>query len=163
MTSDTTDQPAVRIERAFDAPVERVWRMWTDPEQFATWYGPAGARIPSAEMDVTVGGRRLVRMEMDTPNGAMTMWFTGEYREVDEPHRLVYTDAMSDSNGRVLSAAEAGVPDGHPTVTEVIVELSPTDSGTRLVLTHVGVPEDSPGALGWTMALDSLAERLRAA
>ena len=56
--------------------------MWTEPEHFRSWYGPDGATIPVAKMDVRVGGTRLVCMEMQTPNGAMQMWFTGEYREV---------------------------------------------------------------------------------
>ena len=44
------------IEHRFDAPVEVVWRMWTDPEHFKAWYGPDGSAIPVAEMDVRVGG-----------------------------------------------------------------------------------------------------------
>jgi uncharacterized protein YndB with AHSA1/START domain len=54
-----------------------------------TRYGPDGAVIPVAKMDVRVGGSRLVCMEMGTPNGQMRMWFTGEYREVVENKRLV--------------------------------------------------------------------------
>ena len=45
-------------------------------------------------------------MEMQTPDGAMRMWFAGEYREVVENERLVYTEAMSDEHGNVKSAAE---------------------------------------------------------
>jgi len=43
------------------------------------------------------------------------MWFTGEYLEVVENQRLVYTESMSDENGLVKSPAEMGMPDGHPT------------------------------------------------
>ena len=50
--------------------------MWTDPTHFAGWYGPAGASIPIANMDVRVGGKRLVCMVMETPNGTRRMWFT---------------------------------------------------------------------------------------
>ena len=90
------------IERIFDAPVEAVWALWTDPEQFAAWYGPNGASIPVADMDVRVGGLRRVGMEVQTPNGPMSMWFTGEYREIVENRRLVYTESMSDEDGNVL-------------------------------------------------------------
>jgi len=151
---------AVVIERTFDAPIDVVWQMWTEPEHFKAWYGPGGASIPVAEMDVQVGGSRLVCMEMQTPNGPMTMWFTGEYVEVDNPSRLVYTESMADENGNVLSAAEAGMPDGHPMITHVIVELEPSGDGTKLVLTHAGVPADSPGAQGWNMAIDALGDHL---
>jgi hypothetical protein len=71
-------------ERSFDAPVDLIWQMWTDPEHFKAWYGPNGAAIPVARMDVRVGGTRFVCTEMQSPNGPMRMWFTGEYREVVE-------------------------------------------------------------------------------
>jgi uncharacterized protein YndB with AHSA1/START domain len=43
------------IERNFDAPVELVWRMWTDAQHFKAWYGPTGATSPVAKMDVREG------------------------------------------------------------------------------------------------------------
>jgi uncharacterized protein YndB with AHSA1/START domain len=153
-----TDNPtdAVVIERTFDAPVEQIWQMWTIPEHFQAWYGPAGASIPVAKMDVRVGGTRLICMEMQTPGGPMQMWFTGEYREVVENERLVYTETMSDEDGNPAEASSMGLPDGHP-VTEVRVELEVVDGRTRMTMTHIGIPADSPGATGWTMALDKLA------
>ena len=45
----------------------------------------------------------------------------------------------------------------------VTVELRAVDGGTAVVLTHAGIPADSPGATGWAMALDALADRLEAA
>lgn len=153
---------AVVIERTFDAPAEVVWRLWTDPEQLAAWYGPAGATIPVATMDVRVGGNRRVGMQVQTPDGPRQMWFTGEYREVVENRRLVYTEAVCDHHGRVLSATELGMPADHPTVTEVVVELEDHNGRTKMLLTHHGVPADSPGAAGWSMALDKLAALTRA-
>ena len=146
MTGNATTPDRVVIERTFDAPAALVWAMWTDPELFATWYGPHGAAIPVAEFDVRVGGRRRVCMEMQTPDGAMRMWFQGEHTEVD-PHRLLaYTEQVTD---------EAGVAaDGD--LTDVRVELDEADGRTRMVMTHVGVPADSPGAAGWTMAFEKL-------
>ncbi|MDQ6614417.1 MAG: SRPBCC domain-containing protein [Actinomycetota bacterium] len=149
------------IERRLDGPVDLIWQMWTDPQHFKAWYGPDGATIPVAKMDVRVGGTRLVGMEMQTPNGPMQMWFTGKYREVVENERLVYTESMSDENGNVLSPADIGMPEGHPTTTEVRVELENVGGRTKMVMTHVGVPRDSPGAAGWAMALDKLATHVR--
>ena len=103
MADDSGSQNAVVIERLLDAPADLIWRMWTEPEQFAAWYGPNGVTIPVARMDVRVGGTRLVCMEMTTPNGSMQMWFTGEYREVIQNKRLAYTESMSDENGAVVS------------------------------------------------------------
>ena len=162
MSDDNDFGNAVVIERTFDAPVELIWRMWTDPKHFAGWYGPPGASIPVANMDVRVGGTRLICMVLETPNGTMRMWFTGEYIEVVPNKRLVFTDSMSDEHGNVVSPSEMGMPDGHPTTTEVIVELAEIDGRTTMVMTHVGIPAGSPGAMGWTMAFDKLAVYLDA-
>ena len=153
---------AVVIEHRFDAPVELIWQMWTDPEHFRAWYGPEGASIPTAKMDVRVGGARLVCMEVQTPSGPMQMWFTGEYLEVVENQRLVYTESMSDENGVVKSPADMGMPEGHPTTTEVRVEIGADGGRTRMVLTHTGIPDDSPGAAGWRMAIGKLTKYLEA-
>ena len=155
MAEASTD--AVVLERSFDAPVELIWQMWTDPEHFKAWYGPEGANIAVANMDIRVGGTRLVCMEMQSPNGPMQMWFTGEYRVVIENERLVYTESMADANGNLLEPSTMGMPDGHPTTTEVTVEFHAVDGRTEMVMTHAGIPSDSPGATGWTMAFDKLA------
>ncbi len=160
MTDETSTQNSVVVDRTFEAPVDLVWRMWTEPEHFAAWYGPAGTCIPVAKMDVRVGGTRLVCMEMKSPEGTMQMWFTGEYREVSEHTRLAYTESMSDHSGNVLSAADAGLPAGHPTTTEVIVEFDDLGSRTKMTMTHVGIPEGSPGGAAWGTAIDKLAAHL---
>ena len=98
----------------------------------------------------------VVCMEMQTPNGPMRMWSSGVHLEVLENQRLVYTESISDAEGNPLGGSGTGLPDGHP-VTEVTVELDVVDGRTRMVMTHVGVPADSPGAAGWTMAFDKLA------
>ena len=149
---------SVVIERTLDAPIDLIWKMCTEPEHFSAWYGPMGAKIPVATMDVQVGGTRHICMAMETPNGPMQMWFVGEFREVVENERLVYTDSMSDEDGNVLSPAQMGMPEGHPETTEVIVELEAVDGKTKMTMTHVGVPADSPGAGGWGMAFDKLAD-----
>jgi uncharacterized protein YndB with AHSA1/START domain len=157
MTDTARSTDDVVIERTFDAPVAVMWQMWTDPEHFKNWYGPTGASIPVAKMDVRVGGARLVCMEMHTPTGPMQMWFTGEYLDVVENERLVFTESMADKDGNVMSPSDMGMPERHPTTTEVRVELNDIGGRTRMVLTHVGIPSDSPGAAGWVMAFDKLA------
>ncbi|HLY34182.1 MAG TPA: SRPBCC domain-containing protein, partial [Jatrophihabitantaceae bacterium] len=101
----------------------------------------------------------LVRMTVQTPGGVMTMWFAGEFLDILENRRLVYTEFISDENGNPTSIESAGMPAQHP-ATEVRVELIDSDGGTTMVMTQVGVPADSPGAVGWTMAFDKLAARV---
>ncbi|NNE10800.1 MAG: SRPBCC domain-containing protein [Ilumatobacter sp.] len=158
--SENSNADHVRIERVVDAPIETVWQMWADPEHFAAWYGPMGATIPTAEMDVREGGRRFIKMAMDTPNGPMEMFFVGEYREVSAPSRRRYSESVADADGNPKSPADMGMPDGHPMETEVVVELEADGERTRMVLSHHGVPADSPGGMGWKMALDKLEQRL---
>lgn len=158
--SDSSSPNAVVIERTFDAPVDLVWKAWTEAEHFQAWYGPMGATIPLATMDVQVGGKRHIGMEMETPGGTMQMFFIGEYREIVANQRLVYTELMADEAGNALSPAEMGMPEGHPEVTEVTVELEDLGGKTKVVLTHAGIPADSPGAQGWAMALDKLSTHL---
>ncbi len=162
MTDNSGSRDAVVIERNFDGPVDLIWQMWTDPEHFAAWFGPDGAIVAVTRMEVRAGGTRLVAVKVQTAGGPMQMWFTGEYREVVENERLVYTESMSDENGKVLSPADMGMPEGHPTTTEVRVELEDIGGRTRMVMTHAGIPADSPGAAGWAMALEKLAAHVQA-
>jgi uncharacterized protein YndB with AHSA1/START domain len=160
MTDNDGSAGAVVIERTFDAPVALIWQMWTDPEHFKAWYGPDGATIPVAKMDVRVGGTRLVCMDVQTPNGLMQMWFAGEYREVVENERLVYTEAISDENGHATSPSDRGEAGDHPVTTEVRVELTEVGGRTKMVMTHIGIPAGSPGAAGWAMALEKLSAKV---
>ena len=155
-----TETNDVRIERTFDASIDVIWAMWTDPEHFSNWYGPMGATIPKADMDVEVGGRRHIGMEMKTPNGEMQMFFVGEYREINPKTRLVYTEMMADADGNAMTAEQMGMPAGTPMETSVIVELEDLGDRTKMVMTHVGGPADSPGAQGWSMAIDKMAARV---
>jgi uncharacterized protein YndB with AHSA1/START domain len=150
------------VERLLEAPVEVVWSMWTEPAHFAAWYGPEGAKVTVTRMDVRVGGIRLVGMEMQTPAGAIEMWFAGEFREVVPHALLAYTEWMADRDGNAMTSSAAGMPAEHPATTEIRVELEDLGGRTRMVLTHFGIRADSPGAAGWTMALDKLAARLAA-
>jgi uncharacterized protein YndB with AHSA1/START domain len=79
------------------------------------------------------------------------MWFGGEHRAVDAPTLLVYSERITDGHGNPT-------PEGH--ATEVRVELSDQEGRTHMLMTHVGIASDSPGAAGWNMALDKLTATL---
>ena len=156
MSDNETVEDAVVIERVVAAPINLVWQLWTEAEHFRNWYGPQGFTIPVAEMDVRVGGRRLICMA--SPDGQMKMWFTGEYREVSPTTRLVYTESMADEQGNVLSPAAMGMPPGTPETTEITVLLAALGEKTKMTMTHAGVPAGSPGAMGWQQAFAKLAD-----
>src|SRR5215204_3852325 len=90
-------QAGISIIRVFDAPRERVWREWTEPERFADWFGGTDSEVPlsSVSMDVTAGGAWRAMM-FSGPDRRESRW-TGEYQEVIEPERLVLT--VSDQPG----------------------------------------------------------------
>ncbi len=89
--ADTGSPPGIRINRTFEAPRERVWREWTEPERFADWFGGVDGEVPvsSVAMDVRQGGTWRLKMVFG-PGPTETHW-TGEYLEVVEPARLVFT------------------------------------------------------------------------
>jgi uncharacterized protein YndB with AHSA1/START domain len=156
VSESTISKDAVVIERLFDAPVGLIWQMWTDPEHFKQWYGPKGFTVPVADMDVRVGGRRIICMA--SPDGSMKMWTTGEFTEIVPNERLVYTESPSDEHGNAVSPSAMGMPDGYPATTEVTVLLTELGGRTRMVMTHAGVPADSGAGGGWEQAFDKLAD-----
>jgi uncharacterized protein YndB with AHSA1/START domain len=85
-TISTPADREVRIERVFDAPVERVWQAFTDPELLAQWWG-RGNKLVIERMEVERGGHwRFVEHSPDGVHG-----FEGRYREVTPRERLVQT------------------------------------------------------------------------
>ena len=76
----------IRVERVFNAPRERVWRAFTDPELVAQWWG-RGNKLVVERMEVERGGHW--RYVEHAPGGVHG--FEGRYREVTPPERLVQT------------------------------------------------------------------------
>jgi uncharacterized protein YndB with AHSA1/START domain len=137
------------ITRVFDAPRERVWREWTEPERFADWFGGPEAEVPleSLAMEVRPGGPWRATMYAG-PERREIRW-TGEYVEVDPPARLVLT--MSDQ------------PDDVPGELIVVVLTDLGDGRTEMVLEQHGqLPPDAYEATrnGWGVFLDRIAARL---
>lgn len=158
MTDSTVSEDAVVIERTFDAPVELIWQMWTNPEHFKNWYGPQGFTIPVADMDLRVSGKRLVCMS--SPDGSMKMWTIGEYTEITPNQRLVYTESPADEKGNVVSPSAMGMPEGYPTTTEITVQLEDLGGRTKMIMTHAGMPADSGAGGGWEQAFDKLVDHI---
>jgi len=105
----------------FDAPVERVWRLWSDPRQLEQWWGPPGYPATFLQHDLTPGGDALYAMT--GPDGER---HHGWWRvvAVDPPHGLEFEDGFADDDG-------APVPD-MPTMT-VRMTLEPRpDGGTTM-------------------------------
>jgi uncharacterized protein YndB with AHSA1/START domain len=161
--SETKNQTkdAVVIERVFEAPIDLIWGMWTNPEHFKAWYGPTGFSVPVAEMELQVGEKRLVCMA--SPDGTMRMWTVGEFTEIIPTTRLVYTESPADENGNPVSPAAMGMPEGYPATTTVSVVLEDLGGRTKMVMTHAGMPAESGAGGGWAQAFDKLAAYVKTA
>jgi uncharacterized protein YndB with AHSA1/START domain len=142
----------ITITRVFDAPRERVWREWTEPEPFADWFGGSESEVPasSVSMDVRPGGSWRLTM-FAGPERREIRW-KGEYREVVEPERLVFT--VSDQPGE----------DAYELVTVVLTDLG--EGRTEMLFQqHGSLPPEvyERAGAGWSSFFDRVAERLAAA
>jgi uncharacterized protein YndB with AHSA1/START domain len=139
----------IRITRVFDAPRERVWSEWTEPVAFADWFGGPECEVPldSVTMDVRPGGAWKLTMFAPPDRRRIDWW--GEYREVEEPERLVLT--MSDRPE----------PDHHELITVVLTDLG--DGRTEMYLEQrgrLGPDQYEATKAGWGGFFDRMAERL---
>jgi uncharacterized protein YndB with AHSA1/START domain len=149
--SPMSDGPAVGITvtRVFDAPRERVWREWTEPEPFADWFGGTETDVPlsSVSMDVRPGG--LWRLTMYGGRGRNEIFWRGEYLEVVEPERLVFT------------VSDQPELDAYELVIVVLTDLG--DSRTEMHFEqrgHMAAEEYTRAEQGWSTFFDRIAERL---
>src|SRR5208282_5528538 len=93
-------EPRLVLKRLIDASPRRVFEAWTDPKQFAAWWGPHGFSAPVVELDLRVGGR--INVHMKGPDGSP--WekpypMGGEFREIRPFDRLVFTATLPDGTG----------------------------------------------------------------
>ena len=84
------------ISRVFDAPRERVWQAWTEPEHMKKWWGPKGFTVTHLKMDLRPGG--MTHYCLRGPDGG-ERWGRAVYREVRKPERLVWVNSFSDPKG----------------------------------------------------------------
>jgi uncharacterized protein YndB with AHSA1/START domain len=148
-TPDSATEEGITITRVFDAPRERLWREWTEPERFADWFGGSESEIPlsTVSMDVRPGGSWRATMFYG-PDRRESHW-EGEYREVIEPERLVFT--VSDQPGAVA----------HELVTVVLTDLG--DGRTEMHFQQRGrmsAEQYKHAAQGWSTFFDRIAEHL---
>lgn len=90
----TPSDEEICLSRLFDAPWQLVYEVMTKPEHVQQWWGRLGEgySVPVCEIDLRVGGKwKFVNRH---PKGEAT--FYGEYRELNPPSRLVFTEIFAD-------------------------------------------------------------------
>lgn len=85
------------INRSFEAPIETMFKMWTDPKHFSQWQAPIGFTMNFTKADIKPGGETIYSMS----NGTITMHGRAKYLEVIPPNKLVYTQQFCDEQGHV--------------------------------------------------------------
>lgn len=89
------------IERTIDAPRQLVWDAFTKPEHLKHWWGPVGFEIVVSEFELKPGGKFHYQMK---GNDGHSMWGLFNYREIQAPERIVFTNSFSDETGAIARA-----------------------------------------------------------
>ena len=108
--------PTIRIIRDFDAPPDRVFRAWVDPELVVQWLGPKSSEIRIDQWNARTGGNFRYASVQD---GEEVASFYGSFHEVRPSERLVQTFTWE------------GMPDGVALETMTFEDLG--DGRTRTV------------------------------
>lgn len=142
------------IERVFGVPRDRVWWAWTEAYEFAKWYGAPGKVDPdTVSIDAQEGGRWNATT-VDPGGGGYP--FTGSFREVTPPERLVLTFDFGEGGDNTDDKVEV-----------VTVELTEEDGKTKMWFRQAGnlPPQEYDVDLrkGWGGFFDKLEEVLKEA
>jgi uncharacterized protein YndB with AHSA1/START domain len=145
-TATASDRELV-IQRIFDAPRETVFDAWTKVEHVVNWFGPKDFTAPFCEIDFRVGGS--YRICMRSAEGE-DHWVWGEYREIVEPERIVFTWLRGeDMRAKLWSST--------------VVELSFEDAGGSTLFTlrqgqFETISYCDEHSIGWNQCLDRFGE-----
>jgi uncharacterized protein YndB with AHSA1/START domain len=136
-------KPSLTLKKHYAAPIEKVYRAWTEPEALKLWFGPAGngGRILVAETNLEVGGRYRIVMEMADGEQHRV---GGVYREVVSNEKLTFTWAWEST------------PERESLVT---IKLKKAGDGTDMTLIHEQFFDEAARDRhqdGWTAILEQL-------
>jgi uncharacterized protein YndB with AHSA1/START domain len=151
MTTKAEDfgQASVTINRLIDAPVTLMWKVWTEPEHLAAWWGPQGFTNTDCSVDLKVGGE--LRITMVGPDGARY------------PTEATFEDIVP--NQRLVMALAAVSPEGVLQLrSQTTVTMRDEGGKTRLIVQADArgfIPEAvqmlAGMEMGWSQSLDKLA------
>ena len=158
MTRPVNETDRMVITRVFDAPLELVWKAWTDPHYVMQWWGPKGFTSPACKIDFRVGGKFIFGMR--TPDG-QEGWNAGEYHEIVPYQKIVSSMYFSDAEGNKVELEQDGA--AHEAINDAYDVTLFEDLGNgQTKLTFIG-NETRQNALetgqleGWNQMLEKLA------
>lgn len=151
------------INRTFEAPLELMFKMWTDPKHFSQWLAPTGFNMNFIRSDIKTGGSTFYFMANDS---GMKMYGRANYLEVKSPDRLVYTQEFCDENENISRHPMA--PTWPETMLTTVTLSEEGADKTRVTITWEPYGSVSPEELdtfvkgragmtmGWTGSFDKL-------
>jgi uncharacterized protein YndB with AHSA1/START domain len=153
------------VTRVFDAPVELVWKAWSDPEQVMRWWGPDGFTSPTCRMDFREGGTTIVHMHAP---GFGDLYNTWAYREIVPLRRIEFTQNFADKDGRKVDPVEIGLPPETREAQDVrnVVTFRADGDQTEMTVTEYGYTSEQALAMskaGLEQCLDKMAASLAGA
>ena len=167
-----TQPKELAISREFDAPRERVWKAWTDPEMVKRWWGPEQFTAPSIVIDLRVGGMYVFAMQ-GPPGSALENvgYNAGVFKEIVPKEKLVLTVYMSDKDGNKVDPTEYGLDPDFPKEEDSYTVLFEDIGSSRTRLSLVFPMPESEAQYqailksgmkeGWESSLNKLAEALK--
>lgn len=114
----------VVVTRTFDAPRDRVWRAWSDPDEVMKWWEPQGFTCPMCRMDFREGGTTLVSMRSEQGGELYNTW---TYRSIEPMDRIEFVAGFADAEGNPVEPAALGLPPAIPNEVRLVVTLSVVD------------------------------------
>ena len=129
------------VTRVFTAPVDLVWKAWTEPEYVMRWWGPDHFTSPSAKMDFREGGTSLVCMRAPKDFGGQDMYSTWVYQKIVPMERIEFIQNLADKDGNLIDPADIGMPPKFPRDTRTVVTFKDLGNGeTEMTVTEYNMP-----------------------
>jgi uncharacterized protein YndB with AHSA1/START domain len=147
------------LTRLIGAPLDRVWRSWTDSDDVLTWWGPAGFTCGSAVIDLREGGRFVWNMHAPDELGGFDMYTAGRYDRIEPLSLIEFTQWLADADGEPINPATLGMPADFPRAIRSSVQFESVPGGTRLIASEFGWIEGierSHSEAGLSQCLDKL-------
>jgi len=168
MAEDATPQNSpkedVFVKRIIDAPVELVWKAWTDPKHVMKWWGPKYYTSPSCKIDLREGGQYIFCMRAPSNQGGQDSYVSGIYQKIVPLERLEFTQGLSDKDGNRIDPLSVGMPPDFPKefLTTIIFKRIKHDMTELTVIEHGWTPGHMYvySLAGMHQCIDKLAETL---
>ncbi|MEP7253200.1 MAG: SRPBCC domain-containing protein [Ginsengibacter sp.] len=104
----------LEVTRIFNAPVEEVWKVWTEPEYVMQWWGPDRFTCPFAKIDFKEGGTSLVSMQAPVEFGGQVHYNIWNYTKIIHLQSIEFIMNLADVNGTKMKPVDVGMPGYFP-------------------------------------------------